>query len=235
MKHSQKNCRSFSSYLNNGLLGSFLLAALSFSIPSLASPWYIGGGLGLGSVDGFCDGASSSSCDEDGTSFQVFGGIKVNRFVSFELTTGGVTGMKAPRSRIPERDGYTDVALIGLHSVFFLPLSDEVKLFGGPGIYYTNTSTEVYKRYYYAAYVSSNDEYYYFYYDDDNDGYSDYDDNHVTDSSTEGGLMLGIEVDFSSNFSGRFQLQSIRSVDGGVAFDKDRDVNFFTANVVYNF
>jgi len=240
MKHSQKTSQFFSSYLNRGLLGTVLLSAvllsaLLFSIPSLASPWYIGGGVGLGMVDDFCEDVSSHGCDEDGTAFQIFGGVKVGKFVAFELTTGGITGMKAPRSRIPERDGYTDVSLIGLNALFFLPLSDQVKIFGGPGIYYTDTSTEIYKRYYYAGYVSVDDEYYYFYYDDDDDGYSDYDDNHITKSSTEGGLMLGIEVAISSKFSGRFQLQSIRSVDGGVAFDKDRDVNFFTANMVYNF
>ncbi|MGI1677269.1 MAG: outer membrane beta-barrel protein [Cellvibrionaceae bacterium] len=230
----------FSSYCNNRLidkltLSTIIFIASSFSIQTIASPWYIGGGLGLGVIDNFCEDDLSRDCDDDGTAFQIFSGVKVNEYVAFELSTGGISGMKTPRSRVPERDGYTSVTLIGFNALFSIPLSEHVKLFGGPGIYYTRTSTEVYRRYYYGFYTSSNDEYYYSYYDYDDDGYSDYDDNHITDSSTEGSFIAGVEVKFSTKFSGRFQLQSVRSVDGGEAFDKDRNVNFFTANVVFNF
>ncbi|MGH1472383.1 MAG: outer membrane beta-barrel protein [Cellvibrionaceae bacterium] len=217
------------------LLCSLVFIASTLSFQTVASPWYIGGGLGLSIIDDFCEDDLSRDCDDDGVAFQIFSGVKVNEYIAFELSTGGVSGMKTPRSRIPERDGQTAAALLGFNAVFFIPLTEHVKLFGGPGIYYARTSTEVYRRYYYGFYTSSSDEYYYSYYDYDDDGYSDYDDNHITDSSTAGSFMAGIEVKFSKRFSGRFQLQSVRSVDGGEAFDKDRDVNFFTANVIFNF
>ncbi len=114
------------------LMASLLLPALPAAAQS--TPFYIGGGAGLSSIDLCGDPAlaGATSCDDEDTGFKIFGGYNFNQNFGVELgwvDLGEISVSGPGGTATAEADGF-QAAAVGI-----LPINPQFSIFGKLGVY----------------------------------------------------------------------------------------------------
>lgn len=111
--------------MNKTKIISAILLTLGLTVDALAeSGFYGGAGIGQATIDA-CDGVTN--CDDEDTSWKVFGGWEMNSNIAFEagwVDFGEVSGTVAGSAVSAEADGWT-LAAKGI-----LPVNEQFGVFG---------------------------------------------------------------------------------------------------------
>ncbi|MBC7982538.1 MAG: outer membrane beta-barrel protein [Candidatus Obscuribacterales bacterium] len=214
---------------------SMLVSAAAYAQPR-PQQWYIGGGIGGAEVQDLCRGIPDEFCEDTGLALRGFAGWRVNRNFALEAAFNFASGFVSPGARVVGYDGDTDVSSFGVNAIGFLPVGSRVALMGGLSGAFGIATTQV-TDYRYRS-DSSDCDWYWDSWDDEWEYYcrnNSYDDEYESDASLAFGALLGVEVQVTKRFYLRAQAQRFFDVDGGLAFMGERDVDFVTANVLFEF
>jgi hypothetical protein len=210
------------------------VAMLLVDSAARAESWYIGGGAGVADINGLCQGAPSQYCDDQGAALRLFGGWHPNEYFALEGAVDVGVDFLTPGARAAGYDGHTSASFIGINAIGFIPLGSRVSLFGGVSGAFGYASTRVSD--YYSRQSGDcrrdwydNDWYYYC----TNHGNSNND--YTSHSTVAGGALVGVQVNLNRRVQLRAQAQRYFNVDGGLAFEQRRDVDFFTVNGLFSF
>lgn len=110
------------------LVGAILLTLGMTGTALAQNGFYAGAGIGQATIDA-CEGITH--CDDEDTSWKIFGGWQLNQNVAFEagwVDFGEVTGIKGGSAVSAEVDGWT-LAAKGI-----LPLNEQFSVFGKLGM-----------------------------------------------------------------------------------------------------
>jgi OOP family OmpA-OmpF porin len=176
-----------------------LASALLFTGPTFAQngAFYVGGSIGQTDVKDGCTGISDIpglSCDDEDTSWKIFGGYQFNRNFALEVgyvDLGEVTANGLGVNASIEATGFE---LVG---VGMLPLGNNFSLYGKIGLYRADTKAEAT-----AGAFSLREE----------------------ESNTDLTFGIGAQFDLSKQFAIRAEWQRYQDVGGGDIGESDIDV-----------
>ncbi len=123
-------------YSRIALHGVVVLALLGLTIAPAAAQstgFYVGGGIGITSIDvcGDLTALGATSCDDEDTGFKIFGGYNVNQNLAVEVgyvDLGEITASGGGATVRADIDGF-QVAAVGI-----LPLNPQFSVFGKIGL-----------------------------------------------------------------------------------------------------
>ena len=118
-----------------------LASALAFTSPAFAQG-YVGASIGKTDVKDGCTGVSAPgvSCDDEDTSWKIFGGYQFNRNFALELGYADLGEVKASG---PGGTATIEVTAFELVGVGMLPLGNNFSLYGKVGLYRAETELSV--------------------------------------------------------------------------------------------
>ena len=176
-----------------------LASALAFTGPTFAQDgaFYVGGSIGQATAKDGCDGVSGVpgvSCDDEDTSWKIFGGYKFNR--NFALEFGYVDLIEVTASG-PGGTASIEATAFELVGVGMLPLANNFSLYGKIGLYRAETELSVNT----FLVVGSEKE-----------------------NNTDLTFGIGAQFDVSKQFAIRAEWQRYQDVGGGDIGESDVDV-----------
>jgi OmpA-OmpF porin, OOP family len=175
-----------------------LASALAFTGPSFAQDgaFYVGGSIGQTDVKDGCTGLNvpGVSCDDEDTSWKIFGGYQFNRNFALEL---GYVDLGEVKASGPGGTATIEATAFELVGVGMLPLANNFSLYGKIGLYRAETEVSVNT----FLLVASEDE-----------------------SNTDLTFGIGAQFDVSKQFAIRAEWQRYQDVGGGDIGESDVDV-----------
>jgi OmpA-OmpF porin, OOP family len=179
-----------------------LTSTMAFVDPALAQDtgFYVGGALGQTSVDLECS-PTSTSCDEEDSSWKIFGGYQFNRHFAVELGYSDLGEVSETEPTILGNvTGALKATVWDLVAVASMPIADGFSIFGKVGLYRADTDFTA------SAIGLSVTE---------------------SDSNTDLTFGVGARYDFTRNLGVRLEWQRYQDVGGtffGVDVEGDVDV-----------
>lgn len=179
-----------------------LASAMAFVSPAFAQDtgFYVGGALGQTSFDVDCTGATS--CDDEDSSWKIFGGYQFNKHFALEFGYADLGEATASVSLPPfTANGALKATVWELVAVGSMPIADRFSIFGKIGLYRGDTDFDVT-----VPGLGSASE---------------------SDSNTDLTFGIGARYDFTRNLGVRLEWQRYQDVGGefgGVTLESDVDV-----------
>jgi OOP family OmpA-OmpF porin len=179
-----------------------LASALAFTGPAIAQDtgFYVGGALGQSSFDVDCTG--TTSCDDEDSSWKIFGGYQFNKNFALEFGYADLGEATASVSVPPFTvNGSLEATVWELVAVGSLPLADRFSIFGKIGLYRADTDINAS-----VPGLGSASE---------------------SDSNTDLTFGIGARYDFARNLGVRLEWQRYQDVGGdfgGATLESDVDV-----------
>ena len=179
-----------------------LASALAFTGPAIAQDtgFYVGGALGQSSFDVDCTG--TTSCDDEDSSWKIFGGYQFNKNLALEFGYADLGEATASVSVPPFTiNGTLEATVWELVAVGSLPLADRFSIFGKIGLYRADTDISAS-----VPGLGSASE---------------------SDSNTDLTFGIGARYDFARNLGVRLEWQRYQDVGGdfgGATLESDVDV-----------
>jgi OmpA-OmpF porin, OOP family len=179
-----------------------LASAMAFTGPAFAQDtgFYVGGALGQTSFDVDC--AGTTSCDDEDSSWKIFGGYQFNKNLALEFGYADL-GEATASVLVPPftANGALEATVWELVAVGSLPIADRFSIFGKIGLYRADTDLNVT-----VPGLGSASE---------------------SDSNTDLTFGVGARYDFTRNLGVRLEWQRYQDVGGefaGVTLESDVDV-----------
>jgi OOP family OmpA-OmpF porin len=188
-----------------------LASAMAFVGPAFAQDtgFYLGGALGQTSVDLDCTG--TTSCDDEDSSWRIFGGYQFNKHLALEFGYADLGESTASVSVPPFiATGTLEATVWDLVAVGSLPIADRFSIFGKIGLYRADTDFSVT-----VPGLGSASE---------------------SDSNTDLTYGVGARYDFTRNLGVRLEWQRYQDV-GGEFFGEtaESDVDVISVAVIWKF
>lgn len=114
---------------------ALVFAGPAFSQAAMSETgWYVGGSIGQMTADDACAGLTGAgvSCDDEDTTWKIFGGYKINRNFAAEL---GYSDLGEVSARGPGGTATAEATAWELVGVGMLPLADRFSAYGKLGVY----------------------------------------------------------------------------------------------------